>query len=69
MESEFAELTDGKKITNLTLLLTAMYMVSYITRINYGASFGTILLWAGIAFTGLVICVIFGKSWHKFSRQ
>ncbi len=31
------KLTDGKKIRNLTLLLTTMYMVSYITRINYGA--------------------------------
>ena len=29
--------TDGKKIRNFTLLLTCMYMVSYITRINYGA--------------------------------
>ena len=31
------KLTDGKKIRNFTLLLTCMYMVSYITRINYGA--------------------------------
>lgn len=35
--SDFLELTDGKKIRNLTILLTCMYMVSYITRINYGA--------------------------------
>lgn len=31
------KLTDGKKIRNFTILLTAMYMVSYLTRINYGA--------------------------------
>ncbi len=38
------KLTDGKKIRNLTLLLTAMYMVSYITRINYGAVIAEIAL-------------------------
>ena len=31
------KLTDSKKIRNFTILLTCMYMVSYITRINYGA--------------------------------
>lgn len=31
------KLTDGNKVRNFTLLLTFMYMVSYITRINYGA--------------------------------
>lgn len=39
---------------------------------KFSEAFGwnsTILLWAGIAFTGLAICVIFAKSWHKFSRQ
>ena len=39
---------------------------------KFSESFGwnsTILLWAGIAFAGLAICVIFAKVWHKFTRQ
>lgn len=38
------KLTDGKKIRNFTMLLTMMYMVSYITRINYGAVIAEIAL-------------------------
>ena len=38
------KLTDDKKIRNFTLLLTMMYMVSYITRINYGAVIAEIAL-------------------------
>ena len=42
------KLTDGKKIRNLTILLTCMYMVSYLTRINYGAVIGEIASDLGI---------------------
>ena len=39
---------------------------------KFSETFGwdsTILLWAGIAFAGFAICVIFAKGWHKFTRQ
>ena len=34
---------------------------------NFGWN-NTILLWAGIALAGLLICVIFAKSWRNFTR-
>ena len=42
------KLTDDKKVRDFTLLLTFMYMVSYITRINYGAVVAEIVQAEGI---------------------
>lgn len=42
------KLADGIKVRNFTLLLTVMYLVSYITRINYGAVVSEIVQAEGI---------------------
>ncbi len=42
------KLTDDKKIRDFTLLLTFMYLVSYVTRINYGAVVSEIVQAEGI---------------------
>lgn len=75
------KITDGKKIRNFTLLLTMMYMVSYITRINYGAVIAEIALdlnildsVASLAVTGSFITygagqVISGYMGDKFQPR
>lgn len=47
--SDMREITDRKRVHALTLLFTITYMVSYITRINYGAIISAMVKETGIA--------------------